>query len=252
MRLQKLIALATTLSRRAAEDAIKRGEVTVNGAVVTKMGTVIDSAVDKICLKERPLRIPRDKVYLAFYKPRKVLVTRRDPHGRATIWNFLDQWKTKLNAIGRLDYDSEGLLILTNDGSMINALTHPSHEIIKTYFVKVHGVPSTKALSQLKEGVNLSDGKTLPAQLKVVKTTGKNTWLEISIREGRNRQIRRMCEAVGHPVLKLKRIAIGPINLRAMKPGQSKILSQKEIHNLHLFAKQTAKYGPLTDEWTLL
>lgn len=227
-----MIALATDLSRRAAEGAIARGEVTVNGTVVTAMGTTVNPAADRVCLKGRLLRIPQRFFYLAFYKPRRVIVTKRDPEGRPTIWDYLERWKEKLNAAGRLDYDSEGLLILTNDGEMLNALTHPRHELIKVYEVKVRGEPSLSTIERLKNGVKLEDGLTLPAQVRVKGAAEKNTWLEIGIREGRNRQVKRMFEAVGHPVMKLKRIAVGPIRIGKIKPGEWRFISEKELEEL--------------------
>lgn len=232
MRLQKLIALATDLSRRAAEEAIAKGEVTVNGAVVTVMGTTVDPSVDKVCLRGRLVRTPERFSYLAFYKPRRVVVTKSDPEGRRTIWDYLESWKERVNSAGRLDYESEGLLLLTNDGEMLNSLTHPRHEILKVYVAKVRGEPPQETIEKLKSGIRLEEGKTLPAEIKVVRVEENNTWLQIGIREGKYRQIRRMCETVGHPVLKLKRVSIGPVRLGQMKAGEWRFLSQKEIYNL--------------------
>jgi pseudouridine synthase len=232
MRLQKLIALTTELSRRTAEQAIAKGLVTVNGTVVTVMGTTVDPLKDKVYFKGRPLRTPERFYYLAFYKPRRVLVTKNDPEGRPTIWEYLESWKGKLNSAGRLDFESEGLILLTNDGEMLNALTHPRHEIFKIYEAKVRGVPAKETLDNLKNGVRLDDGKTLPAEVRVLSVKESNAWIEISIREGRYRQIRRMCEAVGHDVLKLKRVSVGPIRLARMKPGEWRFLSQKEVSSL--------------------
>lgn len=238
-----MIALATDLSRRTAEEAIAKGEVTVNGKTITVMGTQVDGSTDKVCLKGRPISLPQRFHYLAFYKPRRVLVTKSDPEGRRTIWHYLETWKDKLNSVGRLDYESEGLLLLTNNGSMLNALTHPRHEIKKVYVVKVKGEPPEKVIEKLKTGVELEDGITLPAEAKVVRVAETNTWLEIHIREGRYRQIRRMCEAVGFPALKLKRVSIGPIRLGQMKAGEWRFLNQKEVYNLEkaLTAKNTEK-----------
>jgi len=227
-----MIALTTDLSRRAAEISIASGEVAVNGTVVTMMGTSVDIVTDRVCLRGRPLRLPERFLYLAFYKPRRVLVTKRDPQGRHTIWEYLEKWKTQMNSAGRLDYDSEGLLLVTNDGMMLNALTHPRHELVKIYVVKVRGEPTADVIDRLKTGVKLPDGETLPARVKVLKTVEKNAWLEVAIKEGRNRQIRRMCDAIGHPVLKLKRVAVGPVRLGEMRPGEWRFLSQKEISEL--------------------
>lgn len=232
MRLQKLIALTTELSRRAAEEAIAKGCVTVNGEVVTVMGTTVDPAKDKVCFRGRPLRAPERFQYLAFYKPRRVLVTKNDPEGRPTIWEYMESWKGKLNSAGRLDFDSEGIILLTNDGEMLNALTHPRHEIYKVYEAKVRGVPTKETIEKLKDGVRLDDGKTLPALVRVMSIKESNAWIEISIREGRYRQVRRMCEAVGHEVLKLKRVSVGPIRLGRMRAGEWRFLSRKEVDSL--------------------
>ncbi len=249
MRLQKLIALATDLSRRAAEEAMTRGEVTVNGAVAKVMGTTVDPAIDKVCLKGKPVKAPERFLYLAFYKPRRIVVTKKDPEGRKTIWDYLDNWKEKVNSVGRLDYESEGLILLTNDGEMLNSLTHPRHEILKVYVAKVKGEPTSETIEKLKSGIKLEEGKTLPAEIKVVRVAESNTWLQVGIREGKYRQIRRMCEAVGHPVLKLKRVSIGPIRLGEMKAGEWRFLSQKEIFNLEkALAGKTQSHGHRNDK----
>ncbi len=232
VRLQRLIALTTELSRRAAEQAIARGNVSVNGTVVTAMGTTVDPVKDRVRLSGRELRIPEHFVYIAFYKPRRTMVTKSDPEGRPTIWEMLDRWKGRLNSAGRLDFESEGLIILTNDGSMLNALTHPKHEVWKVYEAKVRGVMDEQAIERLKKGVKLEDGVTLPAEVRAKESADKNSWVEIGIREGRNRQVRRMCEAVGHPVMKLKRISVGPIKLGRMKQGEWRFLNEKELREL--------------------
>jgi pseudouridine synthase len=251
MRLQKLIALASELSRRTAEEAIAKGAVTVNGAVVTAMGTSVDPAVDKVCVNGKPLQLPTRFFYLAMYKPRRVLVTKGDPRGRKTVWDYLEGWREKLNSAGRLDYESEGLLLLTNDGEMINSLTHPKHEIKKVYVAKVKGEPTEQTIEKLRSGIALEEGKTLPAEIKVVRVAESNMWLQIAIREGKYRQIRRMCEAVGHPVLKLKRVSIGPVRLGQMKAGEWRYMSQKEVYNLEqalagraLAGRVRQKHGP--------
>lgn len=224
-----MIAACTELSRRAAETAIANGEVTVNGVVVTKLGTTINPSTDQIYYKGKKLELAKDLVYIAFNKPRGVIVSKSDEFGRKTIWDEIPEWKDKLNSVGRLDSDSEGLIILTNDGALINALTHPKHEIWKTYRCWVRGNPTPEQIKQLSDGVTLDDGPTLPARLKVMKSEEDNTLLEVSIREGRNRQIRRMFDVIECPVRSLKRIAIGAVNIGKLKAGEWRWLRITEV-----------------------
>jgi 23S rRNA pseudouridine2605 synthase len=227
-----MIALSTELSRRAAEEAILRGEVAVAGERVTNVATTVDPLKDRVTLRGRPLAIAAHRTYLAFHKPRGTLVTKSDPEGRPTIWEMLPEWKASLNAVGRLDFDSEGLLLLTDDGDFQNQLTHPRHEIWKRYQVRVEGTPSVAALARLCSGVRLSDGMTLPAKVRRLGEEKRNALLEIAIREGRNRQVRRMCEAVGHRVLRLVRVAVGSVTLGNLAPGQSRELTPSEVRSL--------------------
>jgi len=196
------------------------------------MGVVVDPASASVLLSGRPLSIPRAATYLAFNKPRGFIVTKSDPEGRPTIWKILEEWKDKLNSVGRLDFDSEGLIVLTDDGDFINLLTHPSHEIWKTYLVHVKGEPGAREILRLREGVMLSDGVTLPARVRRVNDGQSNSLVEISIREGRNRQVRRMFEEVGFPVLGLKRTAIGGVKLGALGSGEWRFLSGSEVESL--------------------
>ncbi len=232
MRLARMIALSSSLSRRAAENAIASGEVSVDGEVVTAMGIVVDPASASVLLNGRPVSIPRTATYLAFNKPRGFIVTKSDPEGRPTIWKILDEWKDRLNSVGRLDYDSEGLIILTDDGDFINLLTHPSHEIWKTYRVRVKGEPGDREILKLREGIMLSDGRTLPGRVKRVDRGQSNALIEISIREGRNRQVRRMFEEIGFPVLSLKRTAIGGVKLGSLDAGEWRFLGGCEVEGL--------------------
>ncbi|MBI2092285.1 MAG: rRNA pseudouridine synthase [Deltaproteobacteria bacterium] len=232
-RLQKILAKSTSLSRRAAEEAIKNGFVSVNGHVVTKLGTKADAIRDKITVSGKIARPVRYNIYIAFNKPRNTIVSKSDPEGRPTIWNRLStEMKESLNSAGRLDFDSEGLILLTNDGDMINKITHPSGKVSKTYLVKTSGIPDESGLKALKEGIVLEDGKTQPAAVKIIRKTEKNATLEISIREGRNREVRRMFARIGCPVTKLRRISIGTIRLGSLKPGAWRYLAKQEIFNL--------------------
>lgn len=232
MRLQKMIARACELSRRAAEKAILSGHVTVNGKTISILGTKVNPKEDRVCVNGRPVDLPERFFYLAYNKPCGLLVTKDDPQGRPTIWDRLPKWKKLLNSAGRLDLNSEGLLILTNDGALINALTHPRHLVSKVYEVKVRGVPAPSEIDRLGSGIKLEEGKTRPAKVRILDREKNCSRLEISIEEGRKRQVRRMCEAVGHPVLALKRVAVGPVVLENMKTGECRHLTKKEIDSL--------------------
>lgn len=232
MRLQRMVALASELSRRAAEVAIEKGLVTVGGEVVRTLGTTVDPIRDRVCLRGKVLRIEGQRNYLAFNKPRGCIVTKSDPRNRPTIWEYLKGWREKLNSVGRLDFYSEGLLLLTDDGDFLNRLTHPRHEVWKVYHVRVQGIPSTSTMKMLREGVMLSDGKTLPAKVQRIDKGDPNALMEIGIKEGRNRQVRRMFDSVGHAVTRLKRVAIGPVKLGRLRPGQWRRLSADEVDSL--------------------
>jgi pseudouridine synthase len=230
IRLQKILAQGTSLSRRAAEDAIKNGDVQINGTVVTKMGTKADPLKDRIALGGKPIRFIQNSIYIIYNKPRNVIVSKKDELGRPTIWDRLHKdMRSMLNSAGRLDFDSEGLLILTNDGALINKLTHPSASLWKVYQVKVRGIVPFAKLEELRHGVKLDDGVTLPAKVSMLRTTDRNATYEVSIQEGRNRQVRKMFDAVGHPVTKLRRAAIGFIRLGTLKLGAWRYMNKKEL-----------------------
>lgn len=241
MRLQRMIALSSELSRRAAEEAIGRGEVTVGGVVVTALGTTVNPLTDIVCLKGKKLDISTRRTYLAYHKPKGQIVTKSDPEGRPTIWKDLAKWRDKLNAIGRLDFDSEGLILLSDDGDFINLLTHPRHEIWKTYRVWIKGKLNAAGIGELKNGVELPDGKTLPANVKIIRAEENNSFIEICIREGRNRQVRRMFEALRCYVRSLKRTAVGPVKIGRLKPGQWRELKPDEVQKLIFMAKGSRK-----------
>ena len=232
MRLARMIALSSELSRRAAEKEITAGAVTVNGAVVTELSTVVDPKSDRIELNGRLLTISASRNYIAYFKPRGFIVTKSDPEGRPTIWEQLTEWKGKLNSVGRLDFNSEGLLILTDDGDFLNRLTHPRHEIWKCYIVRVKGVPERSDLKKIELGVELEDGMTLPAKVRRIDKGQENALIEISIREGRNRQVRRMFDAIGCPVVSLRRTSVGPVWLGDLGSGKWRHLTPEEISEL--------------------
>ncbi|UCF30197.1 MAG: rRNA pseudouridine synthase [bacterium] len=236
VRLHKAIADAGLASRRAAEEIIASGRVAVNGEVVTAMGVLVDPDRDEITVDGEPLPdAARKRAYL-LYKPRNVICTRSDPEGRKTIFDILpDEVQSGLHTAGRLDYDAEGIIVLTNDGELTQRLTHPGGHIPKTYVVKVRGRIGRRAVERLRRGVDLEDGRTLPAEVKVLAVDpDRNTSrVRIVLREGRRNQIKRMGTAVGHPVLEIMRTAIGPLQAgRRMKAGTFRRLSPKEIENL--------------------
>ncbi len=227
-RLQKLLAGMGIASRRKAEELIAEGRVTVNGKVAT-LGQKADLAKDHVKVDGKLLGRPEQKVYLMMHKPKGVITSLHDPEGRPTVKDFLKGVRQRVYPVGRLDYDSEGLLILTNDGEFAHGLLHPSKEIPKTYLVKVKGMPDAPALEKLRKGIKVEGIMTAPAKVKFLKTTESNAWLEITIHEGRKRQIRRMLERVGHPVLKLIRTKIGSLSLGDLRPGLWRYLSAGEM-----------------------
>lgn len=229
MRLQKAIAQTGVASRRAAEKLIVEGKVTVNGIVVTKLGTTVDPTKDKIAVEDTPLRTRPKKILIALYKPRGVLSTCKDPEGRKTILDCIPpQMRYGLYPIGRLDRDSEGLILLTNDGDLALKLSHPRYEKTKTYIVKVQGNVTNDALHMLEKGVTLDGKKTAPCTIKKIasKENAEKSVTELAfiLHEGRKRQIRRMCEMMNAPVVYLCRTKIGNITLENLKPGQHRII----------------------------
>jgi 23S rRNA pseudouridine2605 synthase len=232
-RLQKILSELGVASRRKAEELILGGGVTVNGKIAT-IGMKADAERDHIKvggkLVSGPNRKSVQKVYLMWNKPKNVVTTLSDPQGRPTVRDYLKDIKCSVFPVGRLDFDSEGLILLTNDGDFANAVMHPSREIPKTYLVKVKGEIEEEKLEKLRRGVKLEDGMTLPARAKKVRKAENNSWIEMTIYEGRKRQIRRMLEKVGHLVLKLKRIAIDGLKLKGLMPGELRPLTQDELH----------------------
>lgn len=210
---------------------IVEGRVLVNGAPAT-LGMKADPEKDAIKLDGKLLTKPEPKLYLAFHKPKEVMSTLYDPEGRHTVKEFLGKIKMRVYPVGRLDYHSEGLLLITNDGDFANAILHPSKKIPKTYEIKVKGVLEPEQIELLRKGVRLKDGMTLPARIKPLKKTKNNSWLEITIHEGRKRQIRRMLESVGHDVLRLKRTSINGIRLGDLQPGAYRRLTGQELEEL--------------------
>ncbi|MBI4686521.1 MAG: rRNA pseudouridine synthase [Nitrospirae bacterium] len=230
-RLQKILAKAGIASRREAEKLILEGRVTVNGKAAV-LGMKADYERDHIKVDGRLIKKVEPKIYLILNKPKGCITSMYDPEGRPTVKDFLKGIKAKIFPVGRLDYDSEGLLILTNDGELANAVLHPKHEIPKTYLIKVEGVLKDDDILKLEKGIKLKDGVTAPANVKKIKKTEANSWLEITIYEGRKRQVRRMLEKVGHSVLKLKRIRINGIELGDLPSGAYRYLTSEELKRL--------------------
>jgi pseudouridine synthase len=231
-RLQKYLAHAGIASRRKCEELIRRGRVKVNGRTVTELGTKIAPETDKVEVDGKLVAAEEEKVYILLYKPKFFISSRKDPEGRETVVNLIKGINKRIYPVGRLDYDTEGLLLLTNDGELTYKLTHPKHEIEKVYRALVEGCPDSEDLYQLSTGVQLEDGMTAPAKVRAIRTRKGNTLLEITIHEGRNRQVRRMCEHIGHPVLKLKRIKFAFLDLGNLKPGEFRFLTDREIKKL--------------------
>jgi 23S rRNA pseudouridine2605 synthase len=235
-RLQKLIAAAGLASRRHAEEMILAGEVTVNGEVVRELGTKADPSRDHIKVRGRlinPVLAGREKVYVLLYKPRGYLSSVADPEGRPLVTELLPESLGRLHPVGRLDFNTEGLLILTNDGELTNYVTAARNKVRKVYEVKVKGVPPEHAIERLRRGITLDDGvRTAPAEIKLTHETGANAWFEVVLHEGRNQQIRRMFDAVGHSVVKLRRVRIGLIHDEGMRPGDYRFLTPYEVARL--------------------
>lgn len=231
-RLQKILSKAGVTSRRKAEGLIIQGRVSVNGKIVRELGSKAVLGKDEICVDGKALEPESEEVVLALFKPRRCVTTLHDPQGRPTVADFVNNFPMRLYPVGRLDYDAEGLLLLTNDGELAHRLQHPRYKVPKTYLVKVRGHPPAEALTSLQQGVNLEDGITAPAELIVMEEDQKATWLSLTLREGRKHQIKRMCAAVGHPVLRLKRIKVGPIKLDKLRPGQTRRLKSREVRSL--------------------
>jgi 23S rRNA pseudouridine2605 synthase len=230
-RLQKILAQMGIVSRRKAEDLILEGRVTVNGRIAT-IGMKADLTRDHIKVNGKLLTRPEPKVYLIFNKPRDVVTSLYDPEGRPTVKDFLKGVKYRVFPVGRLDYDSEGLLLLTNDGDFAHAVLHPSKKIPKTYLVKVKGFLEEDEIEKLRTGIKLADGMTAPAKVKRVRKTENNSWIEMTIYEGKKRQIRRMLEKIGHEVLKLRRIRIDRLEMGNLKPGAYRYLTPEEINRI--------------------
>lgn len=224
----KIISQAGVTSRRKAEDLIREGRVRINGKTVFELGTKADPDRDTIDVDGKRIEPKQPKISVLLNKPDGYITSLRDPEGRPTVKKLVDKIPIRLYPVGRLDYHTEGLLIMTNDGDLAQKIEHPSHALEKLYLAKVKGVPEENKINKLRAGIILEGRKTLPAKIKIIETR-KNAWLEITIQEGRQNQIRNMFEEIGHPVLKLKRVAIGAIRDDSLKPGEYRMLKPQEI-----------------------
>lgn len=238
-RLQKILAAAGVASRRKAEEIIAAGRVTLNGAVVREQGTKADAQRDTICVDGKPLAGPQRLLYFLLNKPKGYVTTASDPEGRPTVLELLKDCAERVYPVGRLDYASEGLLLLTNDGELAQKLTKAGSHVPKVYLVKISGKPGEAALQRLREGIviRLEGGrrvKTAPAKITLAKDAA-NPWYEVTLIEGRNRQIRRMFEEIGFRVEKIKRVRIGPLRLD-VEPGKYRALTAKELSELRSFS----------------
>ena len=227
-RLQKIISQANITSRRKAEELIRAGRVKVNGKIVSELGSKADPDKDRIEVDGKRIEPKQQKIAILLYKPDGYITSMKDPEGRPTVAQLVDSIPVRLYPVGRLDYHTEGLLIMTNNGELSQSIQHPSRAIDKVYWAKVKGIPAKDKLDKLRKGITIEGRKTLPARVGILETR-KNAWLEMTIREGRQNQIRKMCEAIGHPVLKLRRVAIGPLHDTKLKPGQFRHLTPQEI-----------------------
>ena len=242
-RLQKIISAAGVASRRAAEELIVGGRVRVNGKVVIELGAKADANKDHIKVDGKLINPKQPRTYIMLNKPAGYVTTMSDPEGRPTVQDLLKGIKTRVYPVGRLDYNTEGLLLMTNDGDFAHLITHPKHEFPKTYLAKVKGVLDERSIEMLEKGVFLQDGKTAPAKVKKIRKEEMNSWVEITIHEGRKRQVRRMFDHVGRSVIKLKRIRTGGLSLGDLPEGRFRHLTLDEVKTLREVALKTDDSG---------
>ncbi len=233
MRLQKYMALSGIASRRKSEEIILQGRVKVNGQTIKTLGFKIDSQSDKVEVDKKEIKLKQKKVYIMLNKPVGVVSTVNDQFNRETVIDLIkDKVNERLYPVGRLDYDTEGLILLTNDGEFTYGITHPKHHIDKTYLAVVKGIPTQLEKQRFEKGLRIEDYKTAPAKIEIVKTMDRSSKVKITIHEGKNRQVRKMCEAIGHPVIRLKRVAIGNVHLAHLHSGSWRHLKTEEVKYL--------------------
>lgn len=232
MRLAKYLAQAGIASRRQAEQLISTGKITVNGQLVSNLATIVEPGVDQVAYMGRPVSNNSQLIYLLLYKPAGFICSVYDPQGRPTVLDLLKDIEARIYPVGRLDLDTSGLLLLSNDGAFTNLMIHPRYKIVKKYEAWVKGQVREQELIPLRSGIQLEDGLTAPAEVRLLQQDEKNSLVEIAIHEGRKRQVKRMCIATGHPVLSLKRTGLAFLSLRDLKEGQYRHLSLQEIEAL--------------------
>lgn len=242
-RLQKILSQAGVASRREAERMITDGRIAVNGTPVTELGAKADPFRDTITVDGKPVTVDEKRVYVLLNKPVGYVTTLKDPEGRPIVTDLLKGLGVRVFPVGRLDYNTEGLLLLTNDGEWANRLAHPRHEVDKEYLVRIRGTVAREQIVRLEQGVDLEDGKTAPARVALTKQSDNNTWISITIHEGRYRQVRRMCEAVSLSVVRLRRVRYGSLVLGELKQGQYRHLTPAEVSAL-AEGKKTGRRAP--------
>jgi len=243
IRLQKAIADSGLASRRKAETMITEGRVTVNGRVIRELGTKVDPERDHVKVDGRHLKPVPPSVFLMLNKPKGYVSSLSDPAGRPTITDLLAGVGLRVFPVGRLDYDSEGLMLLTNQGELAQTLLHPRYHVPKTYLIKVKGVLTDEEIASLERGVQLDDGMTAPASVRKVRKVEENSWLEVTIHEGRKHQVKRMLEAVGHPVIRLTRVRFGPLSLGDLPPGRYRYLTDREANAVRSLVRERLARG---------
>ena len=232
MRVNKYMALCGVASRRKSDELIQNRKVKVNGAIVEELGINIDENKDIVEVNGKRINLEQKNIYILINKPEGYVTTVKDQFDRKTVLDLVKDIDERIYPIGRLDYETSGLLILTNDGDLTYRLTHPKHEVVKTYLARLKLVPDKIKIKQFESGLKIEDYVTAPAEFKIIKKEEKQSVCEIKIHEGKNRQVRKMCRAIGHPVLSLKRASIGNIQLGNLKVGEYRHLNQKEINYL--------------------
>lgn len=238
IRLNKYLSRAGVASRRESDRLITEGRVSVNRKVILELGQKIDEDRDVVLVDGKRVKKPEKQVYILLNKPAGCLVTLKDPFQRPTIKALLPPSLGRVFPVGRLDYDSEGLLLLTNDGELAYRLSHPRFEVKKVYLVKVSGAPAVESLSRLEKGITLDGRKTAPAKVAILAVNPKSSLLRLEIHEGRKREVRRMCQAVGHPVVELKRIGFAGLSVKNLKPGEWRLLEPGEVSRLRRLGKR--------------
>ncbi len=238
IRLQKIIAESGLASRRQAEQWIAEGRVRVNGHLVDQLGAMADPEIDSIKVGNRRLPPSEAKQYIIFHKPSGCVTTAQDERGRPTVMDYLKKIETRVFPVGRLDYNTQGVLLFTNDGALSRKLLHPKFKVPRIYQAKVRGIPDEKNLDRLRKGIPLNNQPTEPIEVRTDRISGKNCFLTLKLTEGKNRHIKRICEKIGHPVIRLKRTYFAFFGLKGLTPGQFRYLNSKEIQSLRQWVEK--------------